>query len=465
MSARAVSSEGLASSKGEPVAQGEGQEKKDSSKGFAGLSSMVSDVDSTVAQPTRDSRAAATHTHGSSSAVDPHASAPEREVSSRPPYQASAPPRGGASTGMWILGVGAVAGLIWLVSQSGERSSSTSPVYTSNTDSLSVSSPSPTWQPAPSPPPAPTRPIEEKPPTGTNNVLTAAQLRYCVAEEIRLDAAREVINNDTNLHVDRFNGIVEDYNSRCGKFRYRGSSLASAKAEIERFRSTLESDGRAKFARGKSALSQNSTIVLDEPTPDPMVMAVQKRLNDLGYDAGPADGLAGAKTRAAISAYLKANNLPQNGKVSGSLLQNLEQPSQARQSEPNDTAVVADGRATSPPATIQPPAASVVPPPPISSRPEQFGSPDLSIANPTEQAAIERSCDSTRRVMGPGAYYDCLKRELSSLRSAGGRPDLSIANPTEQAAIERSCDSTRRVMGPGAYYDCLRREMSQIGYR
>ena len=89
----------------------------------------------------------------------------------------------------------------------------------------------------------------------------------------------------------------------------------------------------------------------------------------------------------------------------------------------------------------------------------------MSMASTAEQEAIERSCDGARRVMGPGAYYECLKRELSSLRASGGRPDMSVASATERDAIERSCDGARRVMGPGAYYGCLQREMSRLGYR
>lgn len=40
---------------------------------------------------------------------------------------------------------------------------------------------------------------------------------------------------------------------------------------------------------------------------------VQEWLNDLGYDAGPTDGIAGPRTRAAVSAFQKANDLVVDG--------------------------------------------------------------------------------------------------------------------------------------------------------
>ncbi len=40
---------------------------------------------------------------------------------------------------------------------------------------------------------------------------------------------------------------------------------------------------------------------------------VQKKLNELGYDAGTADGIAGTKTKNAIKAFQKKNNLTADG--------------------------------------------------------------------------------------------------------------------------------------------------------
>ena len=54
------------------------------------------------------------------------------------------------------------------------------------------------------------------------------------------------------------------------------------------------------------------------------VAAVQRGLNDLGYSAGPVDGLMGSKTRGAIRAYQIDNGLPVSGQPSRSLNEHLQ---------------------------------------------------------------------------------------------------------------------------------------------
>ena len=60
-----------------------------------------------------------------------------------------------------------------------------------------------------------------------------------------------------------------------------------------------------------------------------IVMAVQKRLADLGYYPGSVDGVIGGKTRAAIKAYQSLANLEVTGEVSTGLLQRLKQETAA----------------------------------------------------------------------------------------------------------------------------------------
>ena len=54
------------------------------------------------------------------------------------------------------------------------------------------------------------------------------------------------------------------------------------------------------------------------------VRKTQKMLNAKGYEAGPADGLMGRKTRAAISKYQKDNRLRVTGAVTDHLLLHLD---------------------------------------------------------------------------------------------------------------------------------------------
>jgi membrane-bound lytic murein transglycosylase B len=51
---------------------------------------------------------------------------------------------------------------------------------------------------------------------------------------------------------------------------------------------------------------------------------MQRLLNQLGFDAGPVDGVPGSQTRAAIRRFQQANGLPADGYPSVSLLERLE---------------------------------------------------------------------------------------------------------------------------------------------
>ena len=56
---------------------------------------------------------------------------------------------------------------------------------------------------------------------------------------------------------------------------------------------------------------------------DPIVEQVQKKLTELGYDPGPADGKMGKKTEAAIKSFQKDNSLPATGKIDDATLTKL----------------------------------------------------------------------------------------------------------------------------------------------
>ena len=53
------------------------------------------------------------------------------------------------------------------------------------------------------------------------------------------------------------------------------------------------------------------------------VSDIQQKLNDLGYDAGPVDGLIGRKTRGAIRAYQNDAGLPVTGEPDAAFLESL----------------------------------------------------------------------------------------------------------------------------------------------
>tara|TARA_R110001592_G_scaffold280946_3_gene548360 strand:+ start:21682 stop:23139 length:1458 start_codon:yes stop_codon:yes gene_type:complete len=302
----------------------EEEKKQEEGKGFAGLSSMVSDVDDVVESAPKQSQ----KTH---SELPPEQSARKSTQQAQKPatkpasqtHQAPAQPSGGSSGGKWLIGIAVVIGLIWLANQSDNNRPSRS-TYSPGSSTSTV----PASQPSITQPQVPSRPSESKPSVGRNNVLSIAEIRYCLAEKIRLDAAETVLNNYSDSDVDRFNAYVNDYNSRCGEFRYRQGSLENARRDINPYSSQLQAEGRSRFVRSPATTARAPVTTPSSkpsrPTPDATVLAIQRRLNELGYNAGTPDGLFGNKTRAAIQAFQRDNGIAADGVPDAALFQQLQ---------------------------------------------------------------------------------------------------------------------------------------------
>ncbi len=72
----------------------------------------------------------------------------------------------------------------------------------------------------------------------------------------------------------------------------------------------------ASSADTAAAASEDSVTAVTKET----IAAVQEALNEAGFDCGTADGIAGAKTTAGISAYQEANGLTVTGQIDDELL-------------------------------------------------------------------------------------------------------------------------------------------------
>lgn len=95
------------------------------------------------------------------------------------------------------------------------------------------------------------------PRVGKDLIFPVTHIKYCLAEEIRLGAAKLAVNSYSNSDVDRFNAMVTDYNSRCASFRYRGNALDSARKEVEPYRRALQAEGRGRFTPRASGASSS----------------------------------------------------------------------------------------------------------------------------------------------------------------------------------------------------------------
>jgi peptidoglycan hydrolase-like protein with peptidoglycan-binding domain len=63
-------------------------------------------------------------------------------------------------------------------------------------------------------------------------------------------------------------------------------------------------------------------------TPKATIEQAQRLLARLGYPVGPADGIVGPKTRAAVKAFQRKEGLAESGKVSDELLSQLRRARQ-----------------------------------------------------------------------------------------------------------------------------------------
>jgi len=411
------------------VAAGEEEQNKREGKGFAGLSSLVSDVDTSLPPPAKQETANAGSSSNAERRTASESQQPETQLKQEQPYQAPTQPSSSFSTGKWLLGIAAVIGVFWLIGESNKNSPSPSYTPSAQTQDQQLQGKNRPGQFDPSTarlmePQAPSRPEESRPPVGQDLVFSTAQIRYCLAEDIRMDGATAAINNYSNSDVDQFNALVADYNNRCSSFRYRSGALESARREVEPYRIQLQAEGRGRFARGPSTDSL-SAPTLTRPAPDATVQAIQQKLNELGYNAGPADGLMGGSTRAAIIAFQQDRGLATTGAADQSLLLQLQQapPSRTPESRPANTSM------------------------------------QLS---PSESASLEAACSTDKYVNGPAAYYACVERQRAALATGVNRPNLSSLSAAEQQSIEAACSTDKYVNGPAAYNQCLTSQLAAM---
>lgn len=199
-------------------------------RGFAGFDSLVTDLSDLPSPPTPpipDAQPSARPTAG--------ADGDDRPV----PYS---PPKPKEKWYVkWIVIAAVVGGMIvYGVVNNNKPSSSPQASYTPPATSAPVATVT-----SPNASPTSMAASEDKPPIGGDIVLSSAQLRYCLAQRIRIDGADKAVNAASQTDIDRFNAMVNDFNARCPKARYRTNTMSTVKAEVEARRSQLETEGAA----------------------------------------------------------------------------------------------------------------------------------------------------------------------------------------------------------------------------
>ena len=209
---------------------------------------MLSDVDSLIqaaqSKASQSSRTAMVSSLASAAIPTTHSSS-ESTATKQPNNRSTRP-----FVPLLAAGVGIVSILVFLYSI---YQSSPQPRGADNaSSSLSSAAGKPT-----SPPDFSQQVTEDIPPIGTDRILTSAQIQYCLAEAIRLEAASQLVHDtDDAGDVVRYNGTVDDYNRRCSRYRYHRDTFESAKRAVELHRTRLEAEGGKRF---HSSLEEVST--------------------------------------------------------------------------------------------------------------------------------------------------------------------------------------------------------------
>jgi peptidoglycan hydrolase-like protein with peptidoglycan-binding domain len=308
-------------------------------KGFSGLSDLASEV-SGIDEPIKPEPKAEAKPSAPKQPPQPQREAatsePERKTTSSPPpiETVSSGKSGGGSGGKWILGIIGVIFVIWLINNTGQ--SNKTPSYTPPSSSQSYNYPQSTPAPAVQTPSTTqsTGLQYTKPSVGTNNVLSVPEIRWCIREGIRIEAMRDVIDN--NAGIDEFNRIVNDYNSRCGSYRYRQGSQSRAERDVEAYRSQIVAEAiREARQLGRSYPSVSpgaSTSSAPQKPTAQHTREAQQLLTDLGYDPGPVDGDYGRRTADAVKAFQRDVGITQDGWIDQDLISVLRRVANQRSS-------------------------------------------------------------------------------------------------------------------------------------
>lgn len=243
----------------------------------------------------------------------------------------------------------------------------------------------------------------QRPPVGSENILGVAQIKYCIKDGYELDAISQKLNNSseaTNSQIDRFNGMINEHNSRCGSYRYYGNNNSRAESEMLPLKITIQNEAVHEFfgetkknhENKNNGISSNERSVTQEE-----LDSIESACSKEKYLDGPA-----AYKQCKERQLNKLGNAPSR--------------------------------------------------------------PDLSSLNTEELASIESACSSQKYLDGAAKYNICLNNQLAKLKKAPSAPDLSVLSYDEQTSIESACSTQKYLDGPAAYNKCLRRQMKKLGY-
>ncbi len=293
-------------------------------------------------------------------------------------------------------------------------------------------------------------PLEEEiPPFGKGNMLSESQLRYCLAEIIRIEAVRPVMNRYRHDQVAFFNALIAAYNSRCAKYRYELPAMDRAKYDVETNRSRIESAAQEAFLKRFQGPEERPDQAVAEAAPAPQTQEVQRSSSSHSTPATPS---------ATASVHPPQ---PQAGAAPQSPAPPVTQAQTAKRAEPPHTPVTASEPSTptstqlpqvaqTPQARSERPAQSpaatsaTTPPPPP---PAQMAQPQVARAPEPALPAEPTGTASAAREPAPPAQPQTPQIPAPAVESQAGRPEPAAQAPEPTPSAPRQ--ALQAAVSPG----------------
>jgi TonB family protein len=320
--------------------------------------------------------------------------------------------------------------------------------------------------------PMPLTEEEALPPVGKGNMFSDEQLRYCLAQLVRVDAVRPLLDRYEHEEVEHFNALVADFNARCGSYRYKGNALDEAKAWLEENRVKIDAAARETYTKrfphqSKVAKSpKKATVAAPQAGGEPLVTARATAESKPGQSSKPvpapeaatgASEPSSSKPKGSASDATKPIAAPPPHAATED---KPAQPSSKPAPAPETTATITDASRSKPQASASDaskPASAPTPPPPAvrdeKPSPTATKPASPSTSKPKEVAAEPSTKPSASSVpvtpsQAPRVAADAETSAAPAVRAAPVEPLISKPKEFPSAARDASVASTPPAQAP-----------------
>ncbi|MGB0865525.1 MAG: peptidoglycan-binding domain-containing protein [Granulosicoccaceae bacterium] len=117
---------------------------------------------------------------------------------------------------------------------------------------------------------------EAQPPVGRGLVLNPAQIRYCIAQGIRLSTASEQGTALSREAENKLADLYEDYDSRCAEYRFQAGAFDQARRDVENRRLILEREGLALLSPTAEPVTPETAAAIEAPKQAPQLQIIPR---------------------------------------------------------------------------------------------------------------------------------------------------------------------------------------------